>query len=83
MLTLFEAPTPWGPFSVFYRDDDWRYADGSSGAYTPVVPPAWLSDDGSFWVVSTQCCGVPEYPPTNWYAFNAQRVDVQLAERVV
>ena len=22
-LSLVEAPNPWGPFSVFFRDDDW------------------------------------------------------------
>ena len=22
-LTLFEAPEPWGPWSLFYQDDDW------------------------------------------------------------
>ena len=30
-LTLVESPTPWGPFSIFHRDDDWKGADGSSG----------------------------------------------------
>ena len=28
-LSLVEAPNPWGPFSVFFRDDDWSGADGS------------------------------------------------------
>jgi hypothetical protein len=30
-------------------------------------------------MVSTQCCGVPEFAPTNHYSFNAQRVDLDLA----
>ena len=77
MLTLVEAPTPWGPFSIFYQDDHWQYEDGSSGAYTPVFPPAWLDSEG-FWLVSTQCCDDPEFPPTNHYSFNAQRVDVKV-----
>lgn len=76
-LTLFEAPTPWGPFSLFYRDDNWQYSDGSMGAYTPVFPPAWLSET-EIWMVSTQCCGNPQYPPTNHYSFNAQQISITL-----
>ena len=38
-LSLVEAPHPWGPFSVFYRDDDWSGLDltgeRSVGGYTP------------------------------------------------
>ena len=30
-LTLFEAPEPWGPWSLFYRDDTW----GNLGGYQP------------------------------------------------
>ena len=29
-LSLVEAPNPWGPFSVFFRDDDWSGAMRSS-----------------------------------------------------
>jgi len=41
-LTLFEAPEPWGPWSLFYRDDNW----GSYGGYQPVFPAKWMSADG-------------------------------------
>jgi hypothetical protein len=71
-LTLVEGETPWGPWKVFYRDDDWGGWDGSSGGYTPVFPPAWL-EDGGLWMVFTQCCGNPR-PPLNHYNFNAQHV---------
>ena len=73
-LVLLEAPTPWGPFSVFLRDDNWQYSDGSSGAYTPVLMPSWLDSKG-VWMVSTQCCGTPQFAPDNHYSFNAQRLD--------
>ena len=79
-LTLLEAPSLWGPWSLFHSDDNWALEDGSSGAYTPVIPPAWINEtDLSFWIVSTQCCGNPEFPPTNHYSFNAQRVTLTLA----
>ena len=66
MLMLLEAEVPWGPWRMFFQDANWQYSDGSSGAYTPVVPPAWAEgEDKSFWIVSTQCCGNPQFPPTN------------------
>jgi hypothetical protein len=74
-LTLVEAPAPWGPFSVFHRDDDWSGSDGSSGAYTPVFPPAWIGQR-EFQMVSTHCCGNPRLP-LNHYNFNIQRVQIQ------
>jgi hypothetical protein len=75
-LLLVEAPTPWGPFSIFHRDDDWRGWDGSSGGYTPVIPAGWISaEDSSFYLAFTQCCGNPR-PPLNHYNFNLQRVNI-------
>lgn len=41
-LTLFEAPHPWGPWRLFYRDDNW----GTYGDYQPSFPPKWMSNDG-------------------------------------
>jgi hypothetical protein len=41
-LTLYEAPEPWGPWSLFYVDDDW----GTYGDYQPVFPTKWMSADG-------------------------------------
>lgn len=41
-LTLFEAPEPWGPWSLFYQDDDW----GTYGDYQPSFPTKWMSEDG-------------------------------------
>jgi hypothetical protein len=64
-LSLVEAPNPWGPFSVFYRNDDWSAIDmggeRSVGGYTPVIPPAWIGQD-DFWLVFTECCGNPRPP---------------------
>jgi len=48
-LTLFEAPEPWGPWSLFYRDDNW----GTYGDYQPNFPTKWMSEDGKrMWMVS-------------------------------
>ncbi|MBC8078742.1 MAG: hypothetical protein H7X86_00215 [Gorillibacterium sp.] len=41
-LTLFEAPEPWGPWSLFHQDDNW----GTYGDYQPSFPTKWISEDG-------------------------------------
>lgn len=41
-LTLYEAPEPWGPWKLFYRDDDW----GTYGDYQPNFPTQWMTEDG-------------------------------------
>lgn len=41
-LTLFEAENPWGPWKLFYQDDNW----GTFGDYQPVFPTKWMSEDG-------------------------------------
>lgn len=41
-LTLFEAPEPWGPWSLFHVDDNW----GTYGDYQPCFPTKWMSEDG-------------------------------------
>ena len=41
-LTLFEAERPWGPWKLFYRDDNW----GTYGDYQPSFPTKWMFADG-------------------------------------
>jgi hypothetical protein len=40
-LVLLEAPAPWGPWSVFWRDDDSFQAPG---LYTPTFPAQWVQE---------------------------------------
>jgi len=41
-LTLYEAPQPWGPWKLFYRNDSW----GTYGDYQPNFPTKWMTGDG-------------------------------------
>jgi hypothetical protein len=41
-LTLYEAVEPWGPWRLFYQDDNW----GTYGNYQPSFPTKWMSEDG-------------------------------------
>jgi len=67
-LTLFEAPEPWGPWSLFYRDD----AAGHCGTYSASFPTAFMSADGkTMWMVSS---GTFED-----YNFTLEKVSLELA----
>lgn len=66
-LTLFEAPEPWGPWSIFHIDNDW----GTVGDYQPNFPTKWISDDGTrMWMVSSGTFGD--------YNFTVQKVTLIL-----
>lgn len=41
-LTLYEAPEPWGPWKLFYQDDNW----GTYGDYQPNFPTRWITENG-------------------------------------
>ncbi len=49
-LTIFESKNPWGPWKLFYTDENW----GTYGDYQPNFPTKWISDDGlELYVVSS------------------------------
>ena len=59
-LTMLEAPHPWGPWSVFFRDDDFGAAWDGSGAYGTTFPAAFhrpLAADGTAEMTMLFSCG--------------------------
>lgn len=59
-LVMLEAPEPWGPWSVFYRDDDFGSAWNASGAYGTTFPAAFhkpLAADGTAEMILLFSCG--------------------------
>jgi len=41
-LVIYEAPRPWGPWSVVFDADNWDVGPGDSASF----PAKWISDDG-------------------------------------
>jgi hypothetical protein len=41
-LSIYEAPKPWGPWSLAYDTDEWDAAPGDSASF----PSKWISADG-------------------------------------
>lgn len=67
-LTLFEAPEPWGPWSLFYRDDNW----GTYGGYQPVFPTKLMSGEGTKMVMVSS-------GTFDDYNFTSQHMALQIA----
>ena len=72
-LMFLEAEQPWGPFSVFHRDDDWQSPDGATGAYCPVFPTKWMGETSALMVSASCCASTTNVKRHN--NFSAQRVD--------
>jgi len=59
MLCLYEAPKPWGPWSLFHVDEKW-----GKGNYGPSIPAAWFDDGGRrMWMIYAGCWMTDDYAP--------------------
>jgi len=66
-LTLFESKNLWGPWKLFYQDDNWGYW----GGYQPCFPQKWMYNSGkTMFMVSSG-----SYDD---YNFTVQRLDLEL-----
>lgn len=79
-LGFWTAPHPWGPWTQVHEETAWTPAgDAAARAYQPQIAPKWIAADGrSFWLVWTDFQDVNGQRP--YYAFNCQRVEVELGE---
>jgi len=66
-LSLFESENLWGPWKLFYQDDNW----GSWGGYQPNFPQKWMYNQGkTMFMVSSG-----SYDD---YNFTVQRLDLEI-----
>lgn len=63
-LGVFDAPHPWGPWSVVKQIEGWG---GDENRFQPRIPAKWLSPDGRSFYLLYSC--FPKGP----YKFNVQR----------
>jgi hypothetical protein len=77
-LGFWTAPQPWGPWTQVHEDTAWTPGgDKAARCYQPQIAPKWIAGDGkSFWLVWTDFQVIKGDRP--YYAFNAQKVEVQL-----
>jgi hypothetical protein len=69
-LGIFDAPTPWGPWTMVTQIDGWG---GDENWFQPRIPSKWISEDGKTFDLLYSC--FPKGP----YQFNLQRCTIQEA----
>ena len=79
-LGFWTARRPWGPWTQVHEDASWTPGgDKAARCYQPQIAPKWISADGkSFWLVWTDFQVIDGKRPH--YAFNVQRVEVELGQ---
>jgi len=73
-LYVFDAPTPWGPWTTVYENENFSamWAGGQDeDPFHPQFPPKWISTDGKTMYLAWSC-----YPCTGFYAFNVAKVSL-------
>ncbi len=63
-MGIFDAPTPWGPWTVVKRIDGWG---GEENRFQPRIPAKWVSQDGKSFYLLYSC--FPKGP----YKFNVEK----------
>ena len=74
-LTLLEAAQPWGPWSVFWRDDDSFQAPG---LYTPTFVSSWVQDREGDAVVLGMAFACLDGAPNCRYTLNYQQLTLAI-----
>jgi len=72
---LYEAPKPWGPWSLAHVDEDF----GNGAWYNPSLPSKWFEEDGrKLWMVCGGDWGVRRLPASkeSEYAFFARQFEL-------
>ena len=63
-LGIFDAPTPWGPWTVVKEIPGWG---GEENRFQPRIPAKWIDEDGKSFYLLYSC--FPKGP----YQFNVER----------
>lgn len=67
---FYEAPAPWGPWTLFLSEDfgPYPWTDERYGGYATTIPSKFLSDDNrSAWVQSNICPCAPAGTTSYWF----------------
>lgn len=71
-LGVFDAPTPWGPWTTVAQIDGWG---GEENRFQPRIPSQWISEDGKVFYLLYSC--FPKGP----YRFNLQKCTLRKEPR--
>lgn len=71
---FYEAPQPWGPWTLFLSEDfgPYPWSDHRYGGYATTIPSKFLSDDDrTAWVQSNVCPCAPAGTSSYWFGLRS------------
>ncbi|WP_228484617.1 DUF4185 domain-containing protein [Microbacterium cremeum] len=71
---FYEAPAPWGPWTLFLSEDfgPYPWTDDRYGGYGTTIPSKFVSDDNlSMWVQSNVCPCAPAGMSSYWFGLRS------------
>lgn len=75
---FYEAPTPWGPWTLFHSEDfgGYPWSDERIGGYATTVPSKFVSDDEkTLWLQSNVCPCAPAGVTSYWFGLREVTLD--------
>lgn len=78
---FYEAPQPWGPWTLFVSEDfgPYPWTDERFGGYATTIPSKFVSDDNlTMWVQSNVCPCAPAGMSSYW--FGLRTLELKVAE---
>ena len=74
---LYEAPAPWGPWTLFHTEDfgEYPWAPERIGGYATTVPSKFVSEDeNTMWLQSNVCPCAPAGVTSYWWGLREMRL---------
>jgi hypothetical protein len=75
---FYEAPTPWGPWTLFLSEDfgPYPWTQERFGGYGTTIPSKFVSDDNlTMWVQSNVCPCAPAAMSSYWFGLRELELD--------
>lgn len=80
--SIYDAPTPWGPWAKSIKDFGAAWTPHKHGGYAPTIPSKFISEDGRQMWVQSNVCGPCGALPKGRYNFNLRRFSVAPASPI-
>lgn len=75
---FYEAPEPWGPWTLFHSEDfgEYPWAEDRIGGYATTVPSKFVAEDEkTMWVQSNVCPCAPAGVSSYWFGLREMTLD--------
>ena len=81
-MGLWYAENPWGPWTQFFYEEEWKPETPEDRIYQPKLSPKWISDDGRRMVFIWSDAKKNEEGQSHTinYKWNQMEIEIRLAD---